>query len=64
MFQDSLVSATLEVNGKRFELNKDFSVNMGSAYNATMMSSEIVFVGYGFSDSTRDDYSGINTRGK
>lgn len=64
VFQDSMVNASLEVNGKKFELNKDFSVNMGSAHSATMMSSEILFVGYGISDSTRDDYSGINTRGK
>ncbi len=64
VFQDSLVNASMEVNGEKFELNKDFSVNMGSAYSATMMSSEIVFTGYGISDSTRDDYFGINTRGK
>ena len=64
VFQDSLVTASLEVNGKKFEINKDFSVNLGSAYSATMMGSEIVFVGYGISDSTRDDYAGINTRGK
>ncbi len=28
------------------------------------MSSEVVFVGYGISDSTRDDYKGIDARGK
>ena len=64
VFQDSLVSANIEVNGKKFEVNKDFAVNMGSAYTATMLGSEVVFVGYGISDSTRDDYKGINARGK
>jgi len=64
VFQDSLVSANVEVNGKKFEVNKDFAVNMGSAYTATMLGSQVVFVGYGISDSTRDDYKGINARGK
>lgn len=64
VFQDSLVSASLEINGKKFENNKDFAVNLGSSYSATMFGSEVVFVGYGISDSTRDDYAGINTRGK
>jgi hypothetical protein len=64
VFQDSLVSANVEVNGKKFEVNKDFAVNMGSAYTASMFGSEVVFVGYGISDSTRDDYKGINARGK
>jgi Zn-dependent M28 family amino/carboxypeptidase len=64
VFQDSLVNASIEVNGKKFEVNKDFAVNMGAAYSATMFGSEVVFVGYGISDSTRDDYAGINARGK
>ncbi len=64
VFQDTLLNASLEVNGKKFELNKDFVVNLGSAYSATMLGSEVVFVGYGISDSTRDDYAGINTKGK
>lgn len=64
VFQDSLVNAALEINGKKFELNKDFVVNMSNSYSATMFGSEIVFVGYGISDSTRDDYAGINTKGK
>ncbi len=64
VFQDSLVSAAMEINGKKFENNKDFAVNLGSSYSATMFGSEVVFVGYGISDSTRDDYAGVNTRGK
>lgn len=64
VFQDSLLNANLEVNGRKFEMNKDFSVNMGSAYTATLLASEVVFVGYGISDSTRDDYKGVNVRGK
>jgi hypothetical protein len=64
VFQDSIVQASIEVNGKKFEINKDFAVNMSSTYSATMFGAEVVFVGYGISDSTRDDYAGINARGK
>lgn len=64
VFQDSMVNAGLEVNGKKFEVNKDFAVNMGAAYTSTLFGGEVVFVGYGISDSTRDDYAGINARGK
>lgn len=64
VFQDSLVQAGLEVNGKKFELNKDFGMNLAAVYSATMFCGEVVFVGYGISDSTRNDYAGINARGK
>jgi Zn-dependent M28 family amino/carboxypeptidase len=64
VFQDSLIHAAMEVNGQSFAPGKDFSINLGSSYNSTMLGSEVVFVGYGFSDSLRDDYKGVNTRGK
>src|SRR5215813_9904817 len=64
VYQDSLVRAGLEVNGKAYKMDQDFAVNMGGANTSTLMGGEVVFVGYGISDSTRDDYKGVNTRGK
>src|SRR5687767_6328397 len=64
LYQDSLIHASIEVNGKSFQLFKDFSVNLNSTNGSLIMGSDIVFVGYGYSDSTRDDYKGINTKGK
>jgi hypothetical protein len=64
LYQDSLVDASIEVNGKPFEIFKDFTVNLSATNSSTVMGGEVVFVGYGYSDSTRDDYKGINTRGK
>ncbi|RYG00515.1 MAG: M28 family peptidase, partial [Chitinophagaceae bacterium] len=64
VFQDSIVSTSVEVNGKAFEVNKDFAVNPGMSYSSSMSLSEVVFVGYGLSDSTRDDYKGVDVRGK
>lgn len=64
VFQDSVVSASMEVNGKKYETNKDFAVSMNGSNTSTLFGGEVVFVGYGISDSTRNDYEGVNTRGK
>src|SRR5690242_4007150 len=64
IFQDSLGSTALEVNGKAYEMNTDYAVNLFNGYSASILSGEVVFVGYGLSDSTRDDYKNVNVRGK
>lgn len=64
VFQDSLVRASIDVNGKKFQPFTDFAANLSSSNSSAFMSSEVVFVGYGISDSTRDDYKGIDARGK
>jgi hypothetical protein len=64
VFQDSLVSASIAINGQPFRLNDDFSVNISSNYTATLFGGEVVFAGYGLSDSSRNDYKGLDARGK
>lgn len=64
LYQDSLVEANVEVNGKKFQLFKDFTLNVTAANSVSIMASEVVFVGYGHSDSLRDDYKNMNVRGK
>ena len=64
VFTDSLVSSSIEVNGKKFQPYTDFIISTSAAHNETLMASEVVFAGTGISDSTRDDYKGINARGK
>jgi hypothetical protein len=64
VFQDSLIESSIEVNGKRFEGNKDFFINLSSSNSSTILSSEVVFVAYGVNDSTRNDYKDINVQGK
>lgn len=64
VYQDSLVEATIEVNGKRFDGSKDFFVNLSTANSSTLLSSEVVYVGYGINDSTRNDFKPINVQGK
>ncbi len=64
LFRDSLVGASLEVNGKTFSIDKDFAINLSAAHTSSLMGAEVVFVGSGIVDSSRDDYKGINARGK
>lgn len=64
VYQDSLVRAAVEVNGTSFELTKDFSVSLNVSHTATLAGSEVAFAGFGVTDSTRDDYKGIDPKGK
>jgi hypothetical protein len=64
VYQDSLTNASVEVNGKMFDLDKDFSLNVGQTNTSTYRFSEIVFVGNGVVDSMHDDYKGLDVRGK
>src|SRR2546421_1110708 len=63
VYQDSLTKASLEVNGKAYQLHKDFAVSLNN-YPARLMGGEIVFVGGGMIDSSRDDYKDVNVAGK
>jgi len=62
LYRDSMLSASLKVNGKSFELNKDFQP--GSNYSAEIPFSEIVFAGYGIVDDKTDFYKDLNVQGK
>jgi len=64
VYQDSLLSTSIEVNGKTFELDKDFTASVMQSNPAIQRFAEVVFVGYGNSDSTKDDYKGLDVRGK
>ena len=64
VYQDSLLYTSVQVNEKTFELDKDFSINIGQSNSSIYRFSEVVFVGAGIVDSTRDDYRGIDVRGK
>jgi hypothetical protein len=64
VFRDSLLSATIKIHDQAFQLFNDFEVNISANYSSTLLASEIVFAGYGISDSTQDDYKGLDVRGK
>jgi hypothetical protein len=64
VYQDSLINASIEVNEKDFELDKDFSLNVGQNNTSSYRFSEVVFAGNGLVDSVHDDYKGLDVRGK
>jgi len=64
VYQDSLTRTKIEVNGNAFELDKDFTLNVGQSNPATYRFAEVVFVGNGQIDSTHNDYAGLDVRGK
>ncbi|MBI3139404.1 MAG: M28 family peptidase [Sphingobacteriales bacterium] len=64
LYRDSMVSASLKINGTALEPNKDFQAQ-ASNYAASMRFSEVVFAGYGISDGDkRDDYRDLKVGGK
>jgi hypothetical protein len=64
LYKDSMLGATLKVNGSSFELNKDFQPQTNN-FAAEMRFSEVVFAGYGISDADkRDDYKDLKVAGK
>jgi hypothetical protein len=64
VYRDSLIKASLAVDGRELKYDSDFVVTNNSAFNVSFAASEVLFVGYGLSDSTRDDYKNVNARGK
>jgi len=64
VFQDSLISAQITINGESFSFNKDFDIRLTNAHTETLGASEIVYAGYGLSDSLHDDYKGLQVAGK
>ncbi|HEX8313643.1 MAG TPA: M28 family peptidase [Flavisolibacter sp.] len=53
IYQDTLLAAAMEVNGKAYELDKDFTVG-GATIAATVRLNEIVVIGSGATDSLRN----------
>ena len=62
LYRDSVVSSSFKVNGKSFELNKDFAP--GNNYTSHIPVSEVVFAGYGIVDDKTDHYKDLNVQGK
>ena len=61
VYQDSLLDARLEVDGKAFALNTDFNVSMNSSLDATLRFSEVVFMAPGIA---ADSVKATNLAGK
>lgn len=64
VFQDTLLEASLQVNGKMHRLDSSFSLDIASAANGAYSIDEIVFASYGIVDSVGNDYKDFSIKGK
>ena len=60
LYQDSLLNASLEVNGMSFDYDRDFTVSVNS-FGATLKFSEVVIIG---TNTSADDLKDVNLAGK
>jgi Peptidase family M28 len=63
LYRDSVLSSSITVNGKKYELNTDYQ-NGNSNYTSEIPFSEAVFAGYGIVDGSLDSYKDLDVRGK
>lgn len=64
VYVDSLMKTSVIVNDQEFLPGEDFSFYLSSNHSAAYHFGEAVFAGFGISDSTRDDYKGIDAKGR
>lgn len=60
---DSIASSSLILNGKEYKEAEEYIVQQGG-YSMRAYAAEVIFVGYGLSDSTHNDYAKTDVRGK
>jgi hypothetical protein len=64
VYQDSLLSADIDINGNSYRPGRDFEIYPASSHTIAFGTTEIVFAGYGISDSFQDDYKNLPVAGK
>jgi hypothetical protein len=64
VYVDSLINSSIIINDEPFFRDKDFSFMFSSTHSAAYNFSEVVFAGFGLSDSTQNDYKNIDAKGK
>lgn len=64
IYQDTLLEASLRIDGKLKKLDSTFSLDIVSAANGTYDIKEIVFASFGIVDSVRNDYQDLDIKGK
>lgn len=64
VFRDSMITETLNIGGNIYKAGSKFIMQTGASFNQRVKATELVFVGYGISDSLYDDYAGKDVAGK
>jgi len=64
LYQDSLISSVLMIDGKTAEFGKDFYSQFNLSETGKFKGKKIIFVGYGIDDTSYSDYTGLEIKGK
>ncbi|MDB5191229.1 MAG: peptidase [Segetibacter sp.] len=64
LYYDTVTNASLTINGKAYKFGEDFLSLAQNNETKNLKGKQVIFVGYGISDSTYDDYKGKNVKGK
>ena len=64
LYQDSLQSVELTINGNTAEFGKDFIAPLNNNETGKFKAKKIVFAGYGIDDPKYNDYDGLDVSGK
>ena len=64
VYQDTLEGAALTINGKSFELNKDFAIPASSIAGGFWYGQNVVFASFGLADSSNTSFDGLDVKDK
>lgn len=62
LMEDTILSTELTIAGMRYRYGKDYMMPARFNQNKQVASASIVFAGYGISDSSYNDYAGLNVK--
>jgi len=64
VYRDSMTAQTLTIGGNTYTGGSRFIMQTNTSFSQKIKAKELVFVGYGISDSAYDDYAGKDVKGK
>lgn len=64
IYQDNLKESSLKIYNHAFAWSKHYAVNVGSAQNGNTTINDVVFVSYGMTDSSNNNYENLDVKDK
>ncbi len=64
VYQDSVTSVVLNINGEALQQNKDFTLQTSSFVSGNWSAKDIVFASYGLSDTINNNFDGLDVKNK
>ena len=64
VYQDSLIAATLSINGAPAEMTKDFTLSPAFLAEGNWHANDVIFASYGLSDSAINNFDGLDVSNK